>query len=273
MSGAHTDVIDSPRNARIVAARGLHSSRGRRDAGAFLAEGPHVVAAARAASFDVREVFVTADGANRERPLMRELAQAGTPVYTVTDRALRAVAETVTPQGIVAVVAQPTDGSLPLTPRLVAVLDRCADPGNAGTVIRTADAVGADAVVLGGGSVDIWSGKCVRASAGSVFNLPVVTSMSARAAVGELRDRGCQILATAADGETDLDDLARTARLSVPTAWLFGSEAHGVSDELREKADGMVRIPIRGGAESLNLSAAAAICLYSSASAQAAGGS
>ncbi|HVS68972.1 MAG TPA: RNA methyltransferase [Mycobacteriales bacterium] len=260
--------MDSPRNARILAARALHSARGRRTASALLAEGPHAVAAAQARSFEIREVFVTDEAADRERPLMRELARSGVPIHAVTERALRAVAETVTPQGIVAVVASPAAPTLPAAPRLVAVLERCSDPGNAGTVIRTADAVGADAVVLGAGSVDVWAGKCVRASAGSVFNLPVITSLSAVDAVTALRDRGCRILATAADGEVALDELAPAGRLAGPTAWVFGSEAHGLGGAVSSLVDDVVRIPISGRAESYNLSAAAAICLYSSATAQ-----
>lgn len=236
--------------------------------GAFLAEGPHAVTAARDAALAIREVFVTDEAAERDKALMRDLARAAVPLHSVTDRALRAVAETVTPQGIVAVVDIPPPAALPDAPRLVAVLERCADPGNAGTVVRTADAVGADAVVLGSGSVDIWSGKCVRASAGSVCHLPVVTSSSAVDAVTSLRDRGCQIFATSADGQIDLDDLASGARLAAPTAWLFGSEAHGLGADLGSLVDGVVRIPIQSRAESLNLSAAVAICLYSSARVQ-----
>ncbi|HVV76638.1 MAG TPA: RNA methyltransferase [Mycobacteriales bacterium] len=260
--------MDSPRNARIVAARALHSSRGRRAAGAFLVEGPHALAAAIAAAFTIREVFVTDDAADRDKGLMRDLATSRTPIHTVTDRALRAVADTVTPQGIVAVAATPDVASLPATPRLVAVLDRCSDPGNAGIVIRTADAVGADAVVLGAGSVDVWSGKCVRASAGSVFNLPVISSLSGVEAVTRLRGSGCRTYAAAADGNLDLDELTRGGDLAEPTAWIFGSEAHGLGSEVTGLVDGVVRIPIQGRAESFNLSVAAAICLYSSASVQ-----
>jgi TrmH family RNA methyltransferase len=260
--------IDSPKNARVVAARALHSARGRRAAGAFLVEGPHAVAAAVAASLAIREVFVTDEAAEREKSLMRRLAGTEVVVNTVTDRALRAVAETVTPQGVVAVVDLPEVASLPESPRLVAVLEQCSDPGNAGTVTRTADAVGADAVVFGPGSADVWSGKCIRSSAGSVFNVPVVTALDPLVAVETLKARGCQVLATAADGKLDLDDLSEGIRLAAPTAWVFGSEAHGLSPALAGLVDGVVRIPIEGKAESLNLSAAAAICLYSSARVQ-----
>ncbi|HEX3706018.1 MAG TPA: RNA methyltransferase [Mycobacteriales bacterium] len=260
--------IDSPQNARIVAARALRSTRGRRDSGAFLVEGPHAIGTALGASCAVREVFVTDVAADRDVALMRDFARHGVTVHTVTDRALRAIVETVTPQGMVAVVDIPVGPEIPKAPRLAVVLDRCADPGNAGTVIRTADAAGVDAVVLGAGSVDVWSGKCVRASAGSVFHLPLSTAHSTVDAIADLRQRGCQILATAADGDFDLDELVSSSTLSGPTAWVFGSEAHGLAADLLALADGVVRIPIHGRAESLNLGAAAAICLYSSARAQ-----
>lgn len=268
MTRAVPGAIDSPRNARVVAARELHSARGRRAAGAFLAEGPHAVAAACAAAFVIRDVFVTDEAADRDPRLMRELARSGAAIHTVTDRALGAVADTVTPQGIVAVVAIPGTRRLPRAPRLVAVLERCADPGNAGTVIRTADAVGADGVVLGAGSADVWSGKAVRASAGSVFHVPVETELEPAQAITELREHGCQVLATAGDGEVALDDLEVTRRLSKPTAWVFGSEAHGLGSDVRSLADAVVRIPIHGRAESFNLATAVAICLYSSARVQ-----
>jgi TrmH family RNA methyltransferase len=178
--------------------------------------------------------------------------------------------DTVTPQGIVAIVARGTGSpvDLPASPRLVAVLDRCSDPGNAGTAIRTATAAGADAVVVSAGSVDIWSGKCVRASAGSVFQIPVLTEMSSVRAIAALRAAGCEVLATAADGEPDLDTLADAGALAAPTAWLFGNEAHGLSDELRAAVDRTVRVPLYGPAESLNLAACVAVCLYASARAQ-----
>ncbi len=211
---------------------------------------------------------MTAEAAERDKPLLRALAGGGTQVNEVTDRALRAVAETVTPQGIVGVVTIPADTPLPDRPRLVAVLERCADPGNAGAVIRTADAVGADAVVLGQGSVDVWSGKCVRSSAGSVFHIPLVTALDAADCVEQLRTRGCQVFATAADGECSLDDLSTDGRLAAPTAWVFGSESHGLGTQVAAGVDAVVRIPIEGRAESFNLAAAAAICLYSSASVQ-----
>jgi TrmH family RNA methyltransferase len=270
VSAGTSGAIDSPRNPRIVAAHALHTVRGRREAGAFLAEGAHAVQAALQSAFAVREVFVTDDAAERDRDLMRALAKRDIEIHTVTERALRAVAETTTPQGVVAVVASHSGASVPGRPRLAAVLHQCADPGNAGTVIRTADAAGADLVAFGDGSVDVWSGKTVRASAGSVFYVPMVVGRDTRGVLAELQAAGCQVLATAADGDADLDQLS-TDDLTPPTAWLFGSEAHGLPPELVDLSDLVVRIPIHGRAESLNLAAAAAVCLYSSARAQRAG--
>jgi RNA methyltransferase, TrmH family len=261
--------IDSAHNRHVAAARSLLSRKGRTAASAFLAEGPHAVAAALAApTHDVREIFVTDHTANRETELVRQAAARAVPLRVVSERVLAGLQETVTPQGVVAVVTNP-DVSLPaaVTPavRLLAVLDQIADPGNAGTVIRTADAAGADAVLATSGSVDLWSGKCVRSSAGSVFHLPLVADVSIEAALGAAREQQAQILCTAADGTDDLDDLIDTGRLGAPTAWVFGNEAHGISDAARRLADRVVRVPVYGGAESLNLAAAAAVCLYASA--------
>jgi TrmH family RNA methyltransferase len=247
----------------------LLTRKGRAAASAFLVEGPHAVADALGAPGDrVRDVFITESTADREMALIRCAASAGVSVRTVSDRVLASLRDTVTPQGVVAVVDQPAmdlAGAFSREVRLAVVLDGVADPGNAGTVIRTADAAGADAVVFAAGSVDIWSGKCVRSSAGSLFHVPVVTGASVPTVIGLARAAGCAILATAADGDVDLDELIDADLLAGPTAWLLGNEAHGLSDASRTGADRVVRLPVYGRAESLNLAAAAAICLYASA--------
>jgi len=175
---------------------------------------------------------------------------------------------TVTPQGMVAVcrfVDQPLEAILERAPGLLAVCADIRDPGNAGTVIRCADAAGADAVILAGASVDPYNGKCVRASAGSIFHLPICTAGSTVGAL-ELLDRsGVQVLAADASGDVSLDEVIGDGRLAGPTAWLFGNEAHGLADVAISRAGAVVRIPIYGQAESLNLAAAAAVCLYASA--------
>jgi RNA methyltransferase, TrmH family len=250
------------RSARVAAAVKLHRHVARRRAGQFLAEGLNLVEAASARGL-VRDVFVTESAAERYSSF---LGAVHAPVHLVTERAAKALSDTVTPAGLVAVCvmpAAPLADVLADAPRLVVITVEIGEPGNAGTVIRIADAMGAAAVILAGHSVDPYNGKCLRASAGSIFAIPVVVEPDARAAVDAVRGTGLQVLATTVDGETSLPD----ADLARPTAWLFGPEAHGLSADIADGADHRVRIPMSGGAESLNVAAAAAICLYQSAQA------
>lgn len=242
----------------MVAAVKLHRHTGRRRAARFLAEGPNLVEAALRRGL-VSEVFVTENAAARFADLL-----AGTPTQLVTERAAKALSDTVTPVGLVAVCTIPDAGLAQVladAPTLVAVPVGVSEPGNAGTIIRVADAMGADAVVLAGPSVDPYNGKCLRASAGSIFSIPVIAEPDTQAVVAGLRDAGLQVLATVLDGSVSLDDVD----LARPTAWLFGPEAHGLPPDVVELATARVRIPMAGNAESLNIGSAAAICLYQSA--------
>jgi TrmH family RNA methyltransferase len=254
----------TPRTPRVVAARRLQRRRDRDQTGRFLAEGPQAVREALAAGVVV-ELFGTADALVRHAVL---IAQA--PIVSpVDDDAIAALTETVQPQGLVAVcerVDVPLVAALAKEPRLIAVAAEVRDPGNAGTILRTADAAGAGAVIFAGDAVDPYNGKCVRASAGSLFHVDVVRTPLDVA--DDLRDAGLQVLATTGYGSDDLDTLLDEGALAAPTAWLFGSEAHGLPEGLLSAADRRVRVPIYGGAESLNLAAAAAVCLYASARAQ-----
>ena len=251
------------RSARVVAAVKLHRQVVRRRAQRFLVEGAHLVDAASGRGL-VREIFVTEAAAQRYATL---LAGQDVAVHIVTDRAAKALSDTVTPAGLVAVCEVPSpslDDVLADNPRLVAVGVEIGEPGNAGTLIRIADAMGAAAVIFGGYSVDPYNGKCLRASAGSVFSIPVLVAPDTGAAVTALQAAGMQVMATTVDGEMSLDD----GDLAAPTAWLFGAEAHGLSPQLAQQADHRVVIPMSGEAQSLNVAAAAAICLYQSARAQ-----
>jgi TrmH family RNA methyltransferase len=242
----------------VAAAVKLHRHVGRRRAARFLAEGPNLVEAALRRDLVV-EVFATEDASRRFAPMLADV-----PVHPVTDRAAKALSDTVTPVGLVAVCDVPSTtlaDVLAGRPTLVAVAAGISEPGNAGTLIRIADAMGADAVVLAGNSVDPYNGKCLRASAGSIFAIPVVTETDAAHCVSALSGAGLRVRATTVGGEVSLDD----ADLSGPTAWLFGPESQGLPAELARKADDRIRIPMAGGAESLNVATAAAICLYQSA--------
>ena len=239
----------------------MQRTAGRRRAARFLAEGPNLVEAALRRGL-VSDVLVTQSARARFADLL-----ADAPLHVITDKAAKALSDTVTPVGLVAVCTLP-EVELPEVldagPRLVLVAVETSEPGNAGTLIRIADAMGADAVVLAGDSVDPYNGKCLRASAGSIFALPVLEAPDVPALMTSLRAAGLNILAAALDGELPLTE----ADLTAPTAWMFGSEAHGLSRDVAGEADARVCIPMRGGAESLNVAAAAAICLYQSALAQ-----
>jgi TrmH family RNA methyltransferase len=244
----------------VSAAVKLHRHVGRHRAGRFLAEGPNLVEAALRRGL-VSEVFATEAALDRFGSLLGD-----TPVHLVTDKAAKALSDTVTPVGLVAVCEVPQTtlaAVLAGSPRLIAVAVEISEPGNAGTLIRIADAMGAAAVVLAGHSVDPYNGKCLRASTGSIFSIPVVEEPDAVAAVAALTEGGLQTLATTVDGEIDLDS-AETL-LGAPTAWLFGPESQGLPTEVAALADRRVRITMPGSAESLNVAAAAAICLYQSA--------
>lgn len=248
------------RSARVVAAAKLHRQVVRRRTGTFLAEGPHLVQMASARGL-VRDLFATESAAARFHDL---LSAQQAPLHLVTERAAKALSDTVTPTGLVAVCEKPEaglDGVLAASPQLIAAGVEINEPGNAGTLIRIADAMGAAAVILTGHSVDPYNGKCLRASTGSIFAIPVVVAPDTSAAITALRVAGLQVLASSLNGETPLDE----ADLAAPTAWLFGPESHGLSAEIAGQADHRVRIPMFGGADSLNVAAAAAICLYQSA--------
>ena len=236
----------------------------RRETGRFLAEGPSAVHAALQRPGTVVEVFATAEALARYDWLR---AQIGDPVDEISSSAAATLSETVTPQGVVAVCRRLDLGLadvLAESPRLVAALVEPRDPGNVGTILRTADAAGADAVIVCGDAVDVYNGKAVRASAGSIFHVPVVAGID----VADLADSHLTALATSGHGDTDLDALVDDGSLAAPTLWLFGTEAHGLPDAALKLADRTVRVPIYGQAESLNLAAAAAVCLYASARAQ-----
>ncbi len=214
---------------------------------------------------------MTAEARDRHADVVEAAAARGTPVHQASGRVLAELSETVTPQGLVAVcdaIDVPLDHAVGKSARLVVLLAAVRDPGNAGTVLRTADAAGADAVLFSDSSVDPYNGKCVRATAGSLFHLPLVTGVTIADAVTSLRRSGFQIFAADGAGADDLDELERDRVLAGPTVWIFGNEAWGLPDAVLALADRRVRVPIHGRAESLNLAAAAAVCLYASARAR-----
>jgi TrmH family RNA methyltransferase len=258
----------SPRSGRVKTARRLVRRPGRTEQRLFLAEGPQAVREALALPGCVREVLASEAAAAAHPELRAAAVEAGLPWLPLDEAALASLTDTVAPQGVVAVchfVDRPLGALLDRAPRLLALCADVRDPGNAGTVIRCADAAGAGGVVLTGSSVDPYNGKAVRASAGSLFHLPLSLDPGTPEVLDAVRAAGLVVLAADGAGEVDLDEAADDGLLDGPTAWLFGNEAWGLPDEVAALADHRVRIPIHGRAESLNLATAAAVCLYASA--------
>jgi TrmH family RNA methyltransferase len=255
------DVITSPSNPAVRAARKLARPSSRaRAGGRFLLEGPEGIRAALEAGHVPDSLLATERAAARHAGLVNLARQRGARVTLVAEPVLSGMAATATPQGLVAVlpsVRRPLV-ELPPAPRLVCVLAEVRDPGNAGTVLRAADAFGADAIVTTAGSVDLESPKAVRAAAGSLFHLPVVAGVPWPALAVALRDRGLRLVGADPHAERPLD----RAALDGPVALVLGNEAHGLPGEVRGDLDLVVRIPLAGRAESLNLAAAAAVLLY-----------
>src|SRR5579863_3980218 len=207
---------------RLKAARRLTKRAFRQHDRAFLVEGPQAVAEAFRYSCGLTDLFVTGAARTRHGDLVTAIAEAGVPVHVVSGEVMDELAQTVTPQGLLAVcgfVDVPLAAVAAQAPRLVALLANVRDPGNAGTVLRTADAAGAHAVVFADASVDPYNGKCVRASAGSLFHLPVVAGVRLEEAVAVMRAAGLRILAADGRAGRSLDDPGVQARLSEPTAW------------------------------------------------------
>lgn len=226
---------------------------------AFLIEGPHLVEMALNAGVQIKEVFATEAFMNtKEHQAMLEII-TGT-VFEVSEQILKKITDTETPQGIVAVAGyEPvTLDTLHLKAKpLLVVLDAIQDPGNLGTIIRTADAAGADAVILLSGSCDVFMPKVIRATAGSIFNLPLIYA-EPDTLVDWLRKKKIQLAVTAVDAEKTVFEVDLSGNIAIA----FGNEAHGVSKQLRKAAELFLNIPILGKAESLNVATSAAICLY-----------
>ena len=258
-------MLSDPRSEKVKGIARLNQKDARYETGLFLLEGFQGLKELAPHKDLIAEVFAT-EAALAARP---ELFK-GLPVEVtlVSDRVMDRISDTKTPQGVVCVVYQ-LDVDLELVindkPKLVALLDQVRDPGNAGTILRAADAAGSDGIVFSKDSVDLYNPKLVRSTTGSLFHLPTVIEADSANALADLKAAGLQVFAAAGEGRpiTEL-----TAELAKPTVWIFGNEAHGISQDLMDLADEVVGLPIYGSAESLNLATAASVCLYQSAFAQ-----
>jgi TrmH family RNA methyltransferase len=271
MTDAFGPELTSIRSPKVKAARQLAKRALRLRARSFLAEGPQAVEAALTRGGVVSQLFITAAARARHADLADQATRQGAQVLAVSGEVMAELAQTITPQGVLAVcryIDIPLARLAASGPRLVVILVNVRDPGNAGTVLRTADAAGADGVIFSDASVDPYNSKCVRATAGSLFHLPLVAGVPVAGAVSAMREAGLRILAADGRASRSLDETGPGepgSLLGRPTAWMFGNEAWGLPAGLLALADDAVAVPIYGKAESLNLAAAAAVCLYASA--------
>lgn len=264
-------MLDNPRSPRVRSVAKLAKRPARQETGLFLLEGPQAVSEALQFRPDlILELYATPTALERYTDIGAAATDAGLEVEFVTEQVLESMADTVTPQGFIAVAQQfPTSikDIFAGEPQLVVILEEVRDPGNLGTIIRAADAAGADAVVLSGRTVDLYNPKVVRSTTGSLFHLPVAVDVELPAVLERARAAGLQTLAADIKGE-DLLVARSEGVLARPTAWVFGNEARGLTDEHLELVDRAVTVPIYGRAESMNLATAASVCVFESAFAQ-----
>ena len=263
--------IAAASQAMLRAARRLLRRKDRQLARRFLAEGPQAVSEALARQGTILELIVADESLERHRDLIDRASSAGARIRAASVPAISELSATVTPQGLVA-VCQMIDVSvveaLSDAPRLVVFCDQVRDPGNLGTVIRCADAFGADAVLVSRDSVDVYNAKAVRATTGSLFHLPITIGVDHGEAITLARNSGLQVCGADAAAPYTINDLAASGQLALPTMWVMGNEAWGLLAEHQSLLDRSVALPIYGRAESLNMSTAAAVFLYASATAQ-----
>ena len=262
-------MLENPRSPRVRAVAKLSKRSARQETGLFLLEGPQAVREALTYRSDALvELYATPGALDRHGDIRDSARAAGLDLELASEAVLDAMADTVTPQGIVAVARQTPSSVADVfaaRPRLVAICEQVRDPGNLGTIIRAADAAGADAVILTGKSVDPYNPKVVRSTTGSLFHLPIAVGVDLPEAVEQAHAAGIRVVAADVDGT---DFLASRDLLAEPTAWLFGNEARGLEEDALSHADLSLRLPIYGKAESLNLATAASVCLYETAFAQ-----
>lgn len=252
--------------AKVQQLKSLSQKKGRTATGTFLVEGLRLVQEAAASDFVIEEVYYTNEFTDDPagRTLVDRLGGKTSQIRTVTTRDLGSITDTVTAQGIVAVVRprvfsvdellRPTDA-----PSVLVALDSVADPGNLGSMVRTCDWFGVQGILLGRTSVELHNPKVVRATMGGLFHLPIVEDVDLLSAISNARQTGYQVYVTDAFGETHFDRV----RFANKSIIVFGNEAWGVSDQLKRLADVRVAIRRYGAAESLNVGVACGIVLSS----------
>ncbi|WP_338113615.1 RNA methyltransferase [Oceanobacillus jeddahense] len=241
-------VITSVKNEKIKTLKKLHQRKYRKQTNTFLIEGTHLIEEALVSNWVTKEIIISEEVSVPE-------AADNVPIIKVTEQVFKELSFTASPQGIMAVVEMKKEDEV--SGEVIVLLDAIQDPGNLGTIIRTADAAGTEGIILGDGCVDLYNDKVIRATQGSIFHLPIMHA-DVEEAAARLKEADYNIWATA------LEKAENYKELSIPpkTAIIFGNEGAGVKESLLETADERVTIPILGKAESLNVSIAAGILLY-----------
>ena len=245
--------VTSKDNPVLKAARRLHTRKGREETGSFLVTGQKLISEAVSSGFTVENVFIDAGALARGEAAAGEYAKE----IALEEKLFRELAGTVTPQPYLAVVKRPARGGFSGDAKRILVLDRVGDPGNAGTMARSALAAGMDSLWCVKGTADVFSDKAVRASAGAAFRLPVLEGLSAHDCVTLAREAGAKLLVCSAGG-TDLYETDLTGSFAL----VIGNEGAGPQKVFLEAADSVIGIPMAPGAESLNAAAAAAVVMY-----------
>jgi TrmH family RNA methyltransferase len=257
-------VITSSSNERLKQARRVRDGR---EPGLIFVEGERLIEECLQSCLKLRACFHMPDPNPRARKIIAEMERLDCPLFPATSAALETVSDTVNTQGLIAIAERPRsdfDRTLPArdgVAPLIVCLDMARDPGNFGTIVRTAEAAGASGVVATKGSVDAFSPKTLRSSMGSAFRLPVVTGVESEELLTRIRAAKLRVVATCASGEMVYSDY----NWRRPTMVIFGAEASGVRRELLERCDERLRIPLRAPVESLNVAAAAAVVLFEAA--------
>lgn len=251
--------ITAVNNPAVKSAAELKQKKYRQQQGLFLAEGLRTVEEALAYG-KVEKIFYTSIENERTRSVLEVAAVKQIKLICVSDNVMKKIADTETPQGIVAVcmIEEPSLEQLLKTGKMLLVLDRIGDPGNVGTMLRTADAAGIGGMVLLKGSADIYAPKTVRASMGSLFHVPVISSLTEQYFTAAAKKAGYEVLVTSLSGADNLYKADLSGRL----AFVMGNEANGVSEFLLAEADKRVFIPMQGRAESLNVAMAAGVVMF-----------
>ncbi len=262
-------MLTDPKSNRIKGVAKLAKKDARSETGLFLLEGLQGLKEALARPKTILEIFATEPAVAEHAELFERVERAGVEMTLVDDRVMKAITDTQSPQGVLAVcyrIDVTLEQVLEAKPKLIALLSNIRDPGNAGTILRAADAAGADAVIFSDNSVDVYNPKVVRSTTGSLFHLNVVLDADIAETIAAAKAAGLQVFAADGGGASlvSLDE----ATMSAPTMWVMGNEAWGFEEQTLKSVDRVVSLPIYGEAESLNLATAASVCLYATAMAQ-----